>query len=239
MPGPTNPITTVVKAATATAPAGPYDLTDLATVKDELKIPTSDTASDNFLSRAVTQVSAEIGLYCARVFAVETIQDLFYLASAYPWGGGYAAFAHGAPRAVQPLQLSRWPLQSVAYAVTTNASGVDTTLVDGTDFQSDPARGQLIRLNATTGNPRPWEPYTTTVVYQAGYPAIPADLTKAALKLVTQRWIERGRDPSLRSQDQPGLGTQTWWVGSIPGVKGAYTEDIATILDFYRVPVFG
>src|ERR1700756_1662640 len=89
MPGPISPITTVLTPATATAPAGPYDLTDLATVKDELAIPTSDTSKDGFLQRAITQVSAAVAQYCNRVFAVETIQDLFYLGN---WDG-YSRYA--------------------------------------------------------------------------------------------------------------------------------------------------
>lgn len=93
-------ITTVIAAATATSPAGPYDLTDLATAKEELSV--TSTTDDNFLSRAITQASEKILKYCDRVFAVEGIQDLIYPEQdPYPWQ---------TPGGVRPLQLSRWPL---------------------------------------------------------------------------------------------------------------------------------
>lgn len=222
-------ITTVLTAATAAAPAGPYDLTDLATVKDELNIPTSDTSKDAFLSRAITQASAAIASYCNRVFAVETVQDVIHPErDAYPYQ---------VPGGVAPLQLSRWPLVAVAWVSIVDPPGTTTTLLEGSDFQSDLARGWLIRLNKYTGYPSSWDPVMTTAVYQAGYASIPADLVDATLRLVTARFAARGRDPLLRSEDQPGLGTQAYWVGGMPGVKGAFPQEIAAILDLYRVPV--
>jgi hypothetical protein len=115
--------------------------------------------------------------------------------------------------------------------------GTVTTLVNGTDYQVDAKKGWLIRLSPYTGYPTTWDPVQTTVTYQAGYATIPDDLVDAALRVMTQRWQDRGRDPFLKSQDQPGLGTQTFWIGTRPGVKGVFTEEIAGMLDSYRVPV--
>jgi len=115
-------ISTVLVAATATAPAGPYDLTDLATVRDELSAKTDDTSNDAFFSRAITQASAAIANYCNRVFPVETIQDLCYIQQdPYPWQ---------VPGGVYPLQLSRWPLNNYSVvSFTGNTHG--STAVDG------------------------------------------------------------------------------------------------------------
>jgi hypothetical protein len=95
-------ITTVLVTATAEAPAGPYDLTDLTTVHDELSIAANDTSNDSFLQRGITQSSAAIAHYCNRVFPVEAVQDeIFIQQDPYPWQ---------VPGGVYPLQLSRWPL---------------------------------------------------------------------------------------------------------------------------------
>jgi hypothetical protein len=115
-------ITTVLVAATAESPAGPYDLTDLATVHDELSIPTNDTSNDSFLSRAITQASGAIANYCNRVFPVEVVQDQIYIQQdPFPWQ---------VPGGIFPLQLSRWPLElSTPVSFTGNTHG--SILVDG------------------------------------------------------------------------------------------------------------
>lgn len=95
-------ITTVLVAASAQAPADPYDLTDLATVKDELEIAESDESNDAFLQRAITASSTLIQSYCSRSFAVEALQEAIYLQQdPYPYQ---------VPGGVDALQLSRWPI---------------------------------------------------------------------------------------------------------------------------------
>lgn len=116
-------ITTVLTAARASPRGKPYDLTDIATVHDELSITSAnDTANDPFLLRAITQASTAIAKYCNRVFPVEAIQDqLFLQQDPYPWQ---------VPGGVYPLQLSRWPLaNSNVVAFTGNTHG--TNVVDG------------------------------------------------------------------------------------------------------------
>jgi hypothetical protein len=116
-------ITSVLVAATASAPANPYDLTDLPTVEDELGInEDDDTGTDDdsgFLQRAITQASWAIAKYCGRVFPVETVQDVLYIQQdPYPWQN---------PGLVSPLQVSRWPIflaQVVAF--TGNTNGTET-----------------------------------------------------------------------------------------------------------------
>jgi hypothetical protein len=128
-------ITTVLVSATATPPAGPYDLTDLATVHDELTIPTADVSNDSFLSRAITQVSASIAKYCNRVFQVESLQDLIYLQQdPYPYQ---------VPGGVESLQLSRWPMvNATVTSFTGNTHG--TTTVDGIVSTAGLIAGQLV-----------------------------------------------------------------------------------------------
>jgi hypothetical protein len=120
----------------------------------------------------------------------------------------------------------------------TGANGTMTSLVSGTDYTIDPVCGWLIRLGAG-GIPTAWTAATMTVVYQAGYDTMPADIEDATLRVIAQRWAGRGRDPLLKSQSQPGLGDQTYWIGTVPGVRGVFTEEIAGLLDAYRVPLIG
>lgn len=292
-------ITTLLVAATATAPAGAYDLTTLKTLKYELEISQTDHSKDYTLQRYITEVSADFSSYCnGRVFQVETVQDLIYPPrDAYPYQ---------VPGGAGRLQLSRWPLisppvtllasadtasgnvlpfasttgvvagqpaahasivagtvvtavastsvtlsapiaadvpsgASVAFGIDvriTDPIGVVTLLVAGTDYQVDAKAGQLIKLNQYTGYPTDWDPVLTTASYQAGFATIPPDLAGTALREITRRNASRGRDPMLKRRDQPGaLGTEEYWVGSIPGVRGAFTEEVTAVLDRYRVPV--
>lgn len=214
-------ITTVVTAA------GTYDLTDLDTVRDELSLKANDTTNDNFLSRAISQASVAIANYCNRVFAAETVQDVIYASSARAYGG------------VAALQLSRYPVIAITSATVTDGTGAQTVLVAGTDYTLDATRGWLVRLSAASGTPTGWYQSITTVTYSAGYATIPDDLVEATLRVVTQRFSGRGRDPLLKSQSQPGLGDQTYWVGSAPGVKGIFTEEICGLIDAYALPLTG
>lgn len=150
-------ITGVLTPAAATAPVGAYDLTDLATVRDELAIKSADTGDDGFLQRAITQASAVIAQYCNRVFQVEGVQDLCYIEQdAYPYQ---------VPGGVFPLQLSRWPIRPedpvLSFAGTTNSSatvsGVDPAiaakLLVGTPISGPgiPAGATIAAVNATAG----------------------------------------------------------------------------------------
>jgi hypothetical protein len=119
-------ITTVLVPAptpsggTDRTPAWAYDLTDLVTVKDELNI--TDTKSDDFLQRGISQASQIIRNECNRTFQVETVQDVLYIQQdPYPFQ---------VPGGVFALQLSRWPLVDAAPVnFTGNLHG--TTTVDG------------------------------------------------------------------------------------------------------------
>ena len=284
-------ISTVLVAASS------YDLTDLATAKDELSIKTAETSNDGFIARAITQASTAVGNYCNRVFQLETVQDVCIpdrdaypsqvpggvsplQVSRYPVAAGYTTIATSAATASgmilpfaattgvavgQPAAGTNIPVGAVVVAVgassvtlsvpitgvvaagtaitfgtmvvVANASGTTTMLVQDTDYRIDGRRGQLIRLSPLTGFPMTWEALPTTVIYQGGFSTIPADVVEVTLKAVTQRFAGRGRDPLLKSQIQPGIGEQTYWVGGMPNMVGAFTKELADQLDNYRVPV--
>ncbi len=90
--------------------------------------------------------------------------------------------------------------------------------------------------------PTGWNPDQYTIQYTAGYftpgsGSPPADLEMAVLRLVTARFKARGRDPFLKSQGEPNIGTEQYWVGAMPGQTGAFPPDIAATLEKYRVPL--
>lgn len=149
-------VTTILSAAASA------DLTDLATAKDELSI--TDASSDAWLTRALAQVSAAIGVYCKRGFAPECVQDAFDIQQdPYPYQtpGGFPS-----------LELTRWPLLGLVSVTQTIALGTPQTLVQDTDFRLDPTNGRLLRLNPFTGVVTLWEALPVSAVYTAGYGAL-------------------------------------------------------------------
>lgn len=146
--------------STVTVAAASYDLTDLATARDELLFKAADTSANAFLSRSISQVSEAVASYCNTVFAVERLQDTFYLLddeSNFNIDGS-----------ASPLQLARIPAIMIL-SITENG----TALVEGTDFQVDYDAGQIFRLhsNAFLGPVRWHRPGPIIVSYDAGYGA--------------------------------------------------------------------
>lgn len=147
-------ITTVISAAAN------YDLTDLATVKNELSI--IQPGNDAWLGRAINQVSKSISSYLKRVMVPEVVQDTFDF-QGQPW-------RHRSVRSLPELQLTRWPILGVVSVVQTNSSGAPVTLTEGTDFRVNTETGTLLRLNSI-GLGSLWEAEPVTVIYMAGYGA--------------------------------------------------------------------
>lgn len=129
-------------------------------------------------------------------------------------------------------------------------SGVPVTqALDPTLFEFEAGTGFLTRLN-TDGNgnfwPTRWGTGEIAVAYIAGfmlagatnpnnYPVLPAEIEEAALRMITMRFKGKGRDPMLRIQGQPGIGQQTYWIGTPPGQVGSLPPEIAGLVDPYRI----
>jgi len=221
-------VSTVVMAASD------YDLTTLDNIKDDLAIPSTDTSSDATLARFITEQSVLVAQYCNRVFPIETIQDVIY-----PYRDPYPYQVTGI---LSELQLSRWPIVAVTSVTDTVAVNTSNTLIAGTDYIVDEARGWLTKIDPNTGYTTGWSPDQYTVEYTAGYYEAgsgnpPADLEMAVLRMVTARFKARGRDPFLKSQGEPGIGQEQYWIGALPGQTGPFPPDIAAVLEKYRVPL--
>ncbi|HEY1311911.1 MAG TPA: hypothetical protein VGF02_13265 [Pseudolabrys sp.] len=231
-----DPITTVL------FPADRHHLVDLCTVKSELSLKPTDTSNDDWLRRAIGQVSRGIARYCKRSFVPEQVQDMFDVQQAFS--------PSMAPRDMAKLQLSRWPvieLDSVKQFMIPGAAAcaIETlppgethtrTLHQGRDFRLNANTGQLLRLNHFTHAGAVWEARPLVVVYTAGYAEIPEDLVEICLRVIATRFSSRNRDPLLVQQDTPGIGTQRWWFAQPSADDGQFPPDIAAMLDDYRVP---
>lgn len=142
---------------TVITPAASYDLTDLPTIKDELSIAAASTQDDNWLKRGNTQASKAIANYCNRVLPSETVSDLIYL------GRNRRLTIDG-----KTLQLTRWPVISIASVIEDAGLTSQTSLVLNTDYVLNAVNGQLVRLDLY-GLPRQWTAKTVTAQYTAGY----------------------------------------------------------------------
>ncbi len=203
---------------TVTTAATSYDLTELQDVKDELGI--SNNANDSVLSRYLSSASIAAAQYCNRVFPVETVSEQFFADHPNRMIRG----------GVKPLQLARWPLIAI-----TSVTEDGTLLVQGTDYLVDVANGQLTRLDAS-GLEVYWHPLPLTVIYSAGYNPIPLDVEDAVIRMVSKRYMAKGRDPSLKQESIPGVIERQFWIATGTD-SGNMPPDITDILNNYRMPL--
>lgn len=209
---------------TVVTPASTYDLTTLALAKVDLSIPVGDTTQDAFISAGITQVSKAIANECNRVFPVEVVKDIFYMDCV-------------SRRSV--LQLSRWPITTVASVTEDSGLTSQAILVANTNYVLRADNGQLLRIDSSNnGLLTTWSSSTVTVQYSAGFATIPDDLAMATLRAVTLRFASRGRDPMLIQRDQPSRGAERFWVGALRQDGGAFTPEIDAILNYYSMPIF-
>jgi hypothetical protein len=215
-------ITTVIQAASS------YNLVDLATIKAELKI--TDAASDAYLTGKLGIVSSMIASYCNRVFAQETVQDLFYPEQSNDPYWSLGDFS--------PLQLARWPVSAVnSITLQPDVDPSDNILLTaGLDYVLDGANGQVIRLSEYSGYAMDWCAIPLTVQYVAGFTTIPGDLQQAALDMITAQFYARGRDPNMKRSNQVGgVGEIEFWVPNTP--QGSFPPTVRELLDNkYRPP---
>ena len=154
------------RISTVVTPSASYALVDLATVKDELSIKTTDTTKDPALTRNIGFVSQIISNYCDLPFgpyAVEQRTDVFQF--------GRDSFPGKRFAGEDRIALSRCPLVAVLSVVQTWPDGTANTLVSGTDYQVDLKLGALLRLGCS-GRITRWESYPLTVSYIAGFGAL-------------------------------------------------------------------
>lgn len=68
------------------------------------------------------------------------------------------------------------------------------------------------------------------VVYTAGWITVPPDLKMAAQRLVQFMWSQQQRDPLMRSESMPGLGTYNYWVGQLGPMPNGVPQEVHSML---------
>ncbi|SER57805.1 hypothetical protein [Rhizobium sp. NFR03] len=99
---------------------------------------------------------------------------------------------------------------------------VSGSVLTASDHYVDPEAGIVRRLY--DDRVVSWGSGKLVVTYKAGFAEVPADLKMAALDFFRFAWLERARDPSLKSEeiDVPDVmrTKRDYWVGAIPGRAG-------------------
>jgi hypothetical protein len=195
---------------TVTTASQTFDLTTLATVKDELEV--SDKKSDARLRRYIRSESDRIAAFCNRVFALETVQQTFRL-----------------ERRQSCLILDRIPVTTII-SVTEDDTEIDSTL-----YEFGSASGLLYRLESSSSAERDrWCADKIVVSYSGGYEllgTLPPAIEEACISLVKARWFARRRDPLLKVRDVDQVIRQEFWVG---GADDGLPEEVKSALMPYR-----
>ena len=198
-------------------PALERNLVNLDDLREQLRVRPGDVANDAWLTKVIARSSLAAERYCNRIFAEQTYLDTF-LSDVTGMTG-------------EPLMLSQAPVDPASLEVTLDGAG----LAQG-DYALEPLAGHLWRVS----DPRAWVVGAggLSVLYDAGFAEIPADVQQAVLDLCTMESSARGRDPMLRATESPGLGRQEFWVGGVPG-GSLIPQDIASLLNPYRRGMVG
>lgn len=220
----------VTSILTVEEAAASYDLVGIETVTERLGITAPTATDETLLGSIIAERSRRAASWCNRVFVRETLSEAFRLVGQPERWGGSAR--------VPLLQLSRYPVASIT-SVTESVAGTPTTL-DETDWEIDAATGHLYRLDGSDCR-RDWWASKVTVAYIAGYDIdsgdpstdLPADIRDAVIEMVRNGYLERRRDPAMKSERIDGVRSVDYWVGSIPGAGGD-DADIPGALRSYR-----
>lgn len=199
---------------TVTVAATERKLTTAAALRADLGVSSTE-ASDARLEDLILRASRAIESYCGRVFAKETLSEVFRC-----------------PRG-HVLPLTRYPV------VTLTSVTEDGTALSASAYETDTAAGRLYRLSSDARIC--WSAAKVTVVYDAGFilpptggSTLPPDIEAAALKLAAGFYFGAARDPLVKGESADGIGSVDYWVGGMPGASGELPPDVLALLAPYR-----
>ena len=214
---------------TVATPSTTKALVSLARVKRELGITTS--GDDDVLADKIAEASAAIVAHCRvaadqrgrRTFAEEGCSAAFDADEIMP-----------IEREIAPLILPwRVPVTAIASIVENGIA------LAPADYQLEPMAALIWRISA--GIRTNWAISSVVIAYTAGWnltgTELPSDIAGAALSLVKASWFGRLRDPLIKSEDVPGVGSTQWWVGSTGGDAGSLPQDVVDSLAPYRAAI--
>lgn len=193
-------------------------LTTLTTLKAELGV--TGSASDDRLTRLITQVSASIETFLDRRLERRSVTDTFATAS-------------------RALYLSAYPV--IGTPVVTDSG----TVLTSDQYLLDDDNGIIVPAWYGVGYGSPcgyrWWGITTSVVYTGGYilpddddSDLPGDIERACIDLAARYFHGGGRDPALRSETVPGVIEQSWSAVDSIQTLGGLPLDVAGSLSRYQ-----
>jgi len=181
------------------------DLTTLADVKEWLSIPTSTISDDALLQRLITAMSSSAESYMGRTIASAT-----YTETLNGRGKSVLAFGQAPVTAVTSVTVDGVAIPSRA-STGSRGYAFDQQLLylDGYAF----TRGVL----------------NVTLVYAAGFAAVPSDIAQAVIQLVGLRY--KSREHIGESSKQLAGGGVSWF-HEVP-------QEVLAIFDQYKRPYAG
>ncbi|MGJ4893772.1 hypothetical protein ACQR10_04545 [Bradyrhizobium sp. HKCCYLRH2060] len=210
------------------SPTGSERLTTLERVKGELDI--TGTASDVILLAKIDEASSDIAAAVGKRLPSEVVRETFW--------HDEAVHPHQAYRRALPTEttlfLSRTP------ATTITSVTMDDVALDPADVRLDPEAGLLDRLSS--GYPCAWRFCKSVVVeYTGGFVlpgetgrTLPPGIEGAVVALVSSYWASKGRDPTLRAEDIPGVMRREYWVGAVGDPELLPPRVLASLSQFRR-----
>jgi hypothetical protein len=199
---------------TVVTPAADRNLVTLDDLREQLRVRPGDVANDAWYTKVIARSSLAAERYCNRIFSKQTYRDTFL--------AGVTGMAD------EPMILSQAPVDPASVEVT-----LDGAVMTTADYSVEPLAGHLWRTGTGWANTS-----GQSVVYDAGFDIIPADVQQAVLDLCTMENAGRGRDPMLRATESQALGRQEFWVGGLSG-SSLLPQDIASLLNPYRRGMVG
>ncbi len=197
-------------------PATETKLISLAEIKQDLGI--IDTASDVKLGDLIKAATTRIQNICGRVnFGSATVLETIY----------------DRPGHCRPIWLKHWLVTAI------NSVSEGGTVLSAAEYQIEDGR-KLWRMN---GSHRiSWGYGPVVVNYAGGYnlpTSCPDDLKRICANLIREVWFSLQRDPLVKSEEIPGVMSQSYWIGDIAGRSGGLSDSDYAVLANYTNHSFG
>lgn len=210
-----------------TSEATDLTLVDLATAKAALGIKPGDRTKDAMLTLAIRHASVTCVNYCRRPLRQEGITETIEF--------------EPCDKAVDLIVLDRKPV-----VVTSVTEGDNPALVVDTDYEVDPRRGTIRRLNngAPIGWSWPavrqlgggWTSGKIVVVYLGGFAShevVDDGVQRACLQLVKSYYFSARREPGVQSVNVPDVESITF-AAPASGDPSALPLDVRENLNPFR-----
>lgn len=215
----------MLRTLTVTTPASDPQLLTIEEMRAAVGV--TDNSQDTALTARGLKVAADIAVECRIAIGSGSVPTLRRETLTEVYRGVE----------LETLILSR------RHDVTITSVTEDDIVLDAADYLVDPEKGLLWRL--CDDDVTHWCASKITVVYDAGFDTIPADLKDAASEFFRASWLAAQRDPLVKGQetDIPGVMRKRtdYWVGAVPGQSndGAVPDAVEGKLQRYRNGVVG